>query len=148
MENAGVPYDAGTVPPGHRGYWLNFDGAELTVHSSDGRVTDTFDAVSGEPGSSASDQANVWVGPIPEGTYEFESSDFLVGGPAGAFAAFADWGSHAVPVTPAGGTETFGRSGFHIHGGVERRSGVGASMSGPALKLSMTPLRTSKARSM
>jgi hypothetical protein len=122
MGDEGVPYDAGTVPPSHQGCWLNFDGAELTVHAPDGQVTHRFDAVSGTPGSSASDQPKAWIGPIPEGTYSFASSDLRASDPAGVRAFFQDWGNYHVPVSPTFGTNTFGRSGFHIHGGLSRGS--------------------------
>jgi hypothetical protein len=122
MGDAVVPYDAGTVPPSHEGYWLNFDGAELTVHAPNGEVTHRFDAVSGIPGSSASDQAKESFGPIPEGTYKFESSDLVAGSPDGPKSYFQDWGNYHVPVNPTGGTNTLGRSGFEIHGGLKRGS--------------------------
>jgi hypothetical protein len=117
MVDAGVPYDAGTVPPDYNGYWLNFDGAQLTVHSPGGQVVANLWAVSGRPGTRASDQDKENRGPIPEGTYMFEPSEFAPPVPM-----FGDWGNLEVKVTPTAGTQTFGREGFHIHGGIERGS--------------------------
>jgi L,D-transpeptidase catalytic domain len=125
------PYDAGTVPPGHNGYWLNFDGGELTVHAPDGQTVMTLPAVSGKPGSNAADQDKRDYGPLPEGTYRIEASEFLIGGP-GRF-SLGDWGSFAIDLHADGGTDTHGRSGFLIHGGVERGS-AGCIDVGPADK--------------
>jgi hypothetical protein len=122
VDAGGVPYDAGTLPPDYEGYSLHFDGAELTVTSPSGDSIATYPAVSGKPGSEASFQNQEDVGPIPEGTWQFEPSDFLVGGPGG-IGSLADWGQYAVDLRPANVTDTFGRDKFLIHGGIERGSG-------------------------
>ena len=116
-----TPWDAGTVPPDYHGYYLSFDGAELVVHGPDGRAELSIPAISGRPGTSAVDQDKKNFGPIPSGTYTLDISNFLPH-PPGGLLTWGDWGQYHVPITPAGGTDTHGRSGFNIHGGIVRGS--------------------------
>ena len=111
-------------------FGLVFNGTELTQLRADGTMR-TIPAVSGRvsgwgevhPGM----QADRGRGPIPAGQYSFNPRDIqsipaadrllgLVGRrgwPGGTHA----WGSQRVFLNPGDGTNTYGRSGFSIHGG-------------------------------
>lgn len=111
-------------------FGLVFNGTVLTQLRADG-TTRTIPAVSGRVegwGEVHPDmQADRGRGPIPAGRYTFNRSDIqsitprdralgLIGRggwPGGTYA----WGSQRVFLTPAAGTNTYGRSGFSIHGG-------------------------------
>lgn len=112
---------------------LHFDGRKLRQYSPDsenGDLVGEWDAVSGREGSTIADQEKAGYGPIPEGRYTFDAAHMqdwsslslidkalaLIGRgswPGGTYS----WGENRVFLSPNSGTQTFGRSGFSIHGG-------------------------------
>jgi len=54
-------------------------------------------------------------GPIPEGEWWFNSSEII-------WMGFDPWGPYAIPLHPESSTNTYGRSGFYIHGGPWRKT--------------------------
>ncbi len=114
-------------------FGLVFNGTGLTELREDG-TTRTIPAVSGKVsgwGEVHPDlQAESKRGPIPAGTYTFRRSDIQTfWGPNADYNVLATalhhgwrggthaWGPQRVFLTPAAGTNTFGRNGFSIHGG-------------------------------
>jgi len=94
---------------------LVYKGGVLTHYDSNGNVVGNYPATSGVPG--VTDPSIPNQGPIPEGRYTVNPSEIS---PAGFFRRYLDprdWGEYRVPAHPDAGTETFGRSGFFIHGG-------------------------------
>jgi len=83
-----------------------------------GRRPYTIPASSGstECGCSPSAQDR---GPIPSGLYNLDTSQLSNPGRVGDLLRNlrGDWGDWRVPLTPAPGTVTYGRSGFFLHGG-------------------------------
>ena len=114
----------------HPNYDLRFNGRQLVLHENGGAILN-WPAVSGRPGKQVPEfQAQRDQGPLPEGYYQFkvsglqkydEISDWqkLKGAfGRGEWRGGPDsWGRYRFWLTPAPGTETFGRSGFTIHGG-------------------------------
>src|SRR4029077_1210684 len=114
-------------------FGLVFNGTGLTELRTDG-TTRTIPAVSGKvsgwgevhPGM----QADRGRGPIPEGAYTFNRSDIQTFWGANADANLLAtalrrgwrggthaWGQQRLFLNPAAGTNTYGRTGFSIHGG-------------------------------
>ena len=100
-----------------------FDGEKVYLwHDTMGEI-ESWLAYSGKSGSNLSikDQTKKEYGPIPEGTYTVNPSDTLVFAkidPERKDYPYASWGTYATPIRPAQGTETYGRGGFYLHGGV------------------------------
>ena len=97
---------------------LTFDGANVTLADDDGNPIGTYPATSGRPG--VTDPSRPWLGPIPEGTYLLRPWEIGVRDPLRRVRdtfAREDWGGFRVPLHPRPGTETFGRTGFFLHGG-------------------------------
>jgi hypothetical protein len=109
---------------------LHFNGKKLKWVDDDGNTVEEWDAVSGREGSTVDDQNVEDVGPMPEGEYYIEQNGLqkyddlqiqdkglgILGRghwPGGKTA----WGTVRVWATPEPLTQTFGRSGFSIHGG-------------------------------
>jgi hypothetical protein len=69
-------------------------------------------------------RADAWKGPIPPGSYVIRPSELSKPSSTRIFLRnlLADWGSFRVAIHPQSGTQTYGRSGFFLHGGVEPRS--------------------------
>ncbi|MBM6594625.1 Hint domain-containing protein [Microvirga pudoricolor] len=118
-------------------YKLSFDGYQVSLQQN-GRVVDSWSAVSGRPGSqSPSETALKDVGPIPEGQWSFNTSDIqtvtgldniignigklsgvTLGEKFGAwYGGTVSWGVERAFLTPSATTNTFGRTGFSVHGG-------------------------------
>jgi RHS repeat-associated protein len=128
-----------------KGRFVGFNGSQATLYGKDGSIR-RYGAVSGVVDSFGRTQPGLQgvrnVGPIPEGRYSFNSANIqnwnnLTGAnqaaswlspiaqklglgklgawPGGTYA----WGTQRVPLTPAAGTDTLGRSNFFIHGGAE-----------------------------
>ena len=116
---------------------VTFDGGTLTLLRPDGSRL-VLPAVSGEVDALGRTQPELQalrdVGPIPEGAYSFRPGDIqeikfldnllgtfslgrLCAWPGGTIA----WGRQRVFLDPGPETETFGRSGFAIHGGARLR---------------------------
>jgi hypothetical protein len=98
---------------------LRYDGTTLTLVGDDGNVRWSGRAYSGNPGSTAAQQDEGWVGPLPEGTYTINPNEIshVTGVRAFVRNLLGDWGNYRVPLHPAAGTDTHGRSGFMLHGG-------------------------------
>jgi len=65
------------------------------------------------------------TGPLPPGNYSLHPYEIS---PAGLFRKFIDprdWGDFRVPLHPDPGTNTYGRSGFFLHGGHIRNASEG-----------------------
>ena len=69
-------------------------------------------------------QVTAWQGSIPLGTYTMFSSEISNPNVLGTIvrSLTGDWGSWRVPLHPNAGTNTYGRSGFFIHGGSDQGS--------------------------
>lgn len=110
-----------------------FDGYRLTLHRSDGSVVASWPAISGVAGhQKPSEQGEVDVGPLPEGSYSFpldqiqsmSARNFVlglanaVGQKRGAWpGATVAWGTQRAFLVPNASTDTRGRRNFSIHGG-------------------------------
>lgn len=92
---------------------LRYDGRNLTHYDDSGNVLGTYPATSGRDGSTNPRTPN--TGPIPAGNYSLNPSEISEGGFLRNL--LGDWGAYRAPLHPQSGTNTFGRSGFFIHGG-------------------------------
>lgn len=67
-------------------------------------------------------ESKPYEGPIPRGEYFSDTSEISNPGPIGDIARLLrggrDWGDWRVPIHPLPGTNTFGRKGFFLHGGM------------------------------
>lgn len=112
---------------------LKFDGSKLSLLKGDDELLN-WKAVSGRPGYQSPEYQSVkGVGPLPEGMYNANQDQHqkigfwdtfwglpgLIGLNVGKWpkAQFA-WGTDRVWLQPEIGTDTYGRGGFSIHGGV------------------------------
>ncbi len=112
--NAGVVPDASA----QQGYHvLGFDGQNVTLRDREGKVLGVYPATSGRDG--VTDPRHQDYGPIPEGEYSLDPKEISeVRGSRYMWRRLrGDWGNFRVPAQPVPGTETFGRSGFFVHGG-------------------------------
>jgi RHS repeat-associated protein len=100
---------------------IDFDPSTGTLRidpEMDGQSPYTMPASSGRPNcgcdASAKDK-----GPIPSGSYTLHTDQLSNPGRIGDILRNmrGDWGDWRVPLTPDAGTNTFGRSGFFLHGG-------------------------------
>jgi RHS repeat-associated protein len=64
-------------------------------------------------------------GPLPPGTYTLDPSEISAAGFARKYLDYRDWGDYRVPLHPVDGTNTYGRSGFFLHGGWKRLGSEG-----------------------
>ena len=100
--------------------FLHFDGKKVSLYNDKGELLGEYDATSGRNGET--DQALKNQGPIPEGNYTINPSEIqqrsVLSRVASLFGVRADWGKYLVPLHPVDGTDTFGRSGFYLHGGI------------------------------
>jgi hypothetical protein len=81
-------------------------------------ISGTYHYTSGLFGST--DYTKAEVGPLPPGDYTLHPYEIS---PTNFFRAHLDprdWGNFRVPLHPDPGTNTYGRSGFFIHGGLLR----------------------------
>jgi hypothetical protein len=108
--------------------YLHFNGKTLRWHAPDGTVKAELDSVSGIPGyQSREHQATKDKGPLPEGIWDVQQAQYEEKEPIDALkslfgrgtwpAAAVSWGSQRVWLSPAEGTDDYGRMGFSIHGG-------------------------------
>src|SRR5918999_256977 len=114
-----------------RGYQINFDGRVVTVLDGKGEYLASFPATTGLPGTSVMHQPLKDKGPVPEGKWFIDPTQFSE---AGVFRGIAnalpkwlggtDWGTWRVPIEPDNGTVTYVRDGFFFHGG-ERPGSAG-----------------------
>ena len=114
------------------GQYAVFDGKKFTLYENDKPIM-SWDAVSGKDGYRSSEYQNLKdTGPIPEGAYVARQSELqfykditwdnrlrsAVG--FGTWRGGTDsWGESRVWLEPSKETNTYGRGGFSVHGGVE-----------------------------
>lgn len=84
-----------------------------TYYNSNGTIVGMYPYTTGRPG--VTDTSVSGQGPIPLGTYTADPSQISEGGWLRNL--LGDWGRYRVPLQPDQSTETFGRSGFFLHGG-------------------------------
>ena len=101
---------------------LNVGSCSLTVDPEDGsKSTYNICATSGS-GSCKNEskcEQKKDEGPLPRGKYNVNANDISNPGRFGDILRnlTGDWGDWRVPINPSPGTETYGRSGFFLHGG-------------------------------
>jgi hypothetical protein len=116
---------------------LEFDGTTLqAVNTNTGTVMDSWDAISGRPGSQSANLSNIPdTGPIPTGNWSISTSNVInmddlplwrqvvsETGLVSPRGGVSSWGDTFVRIEAADGTETYGRDGFHLHGGAQAGS--------------------------
>ncbi|MBI4823335.1 MAG: DUF2778 domain-containing protein, partial [Nitrospirae bacterium] len=101
---------------------IGFNGTGLLVVDDDGNPVAYYPATSGLPDySNPRYQFLKNKGPIPAGSYYLNPSEFSGGRLRSLywrFVRFEDWGRWRVPLHTKPKTNTYGRSGFFIHGGM------------------------------
>lgn len=109
---------------------LVFDGRALKWMLG-AKTVKSWPAVSGRSGYQSKDHQNLRdKGPIPQGSYDVRQSEYQKMPDRGVFEQIAgelgrtawpggesSWGKHRIWLHPRDGTNTYGRSGFSIHGG-------------------------------
>jgi hypothetical protein len=129
-ESSNRPTDSGPDVSGQNAD-LTFDGTALTMLDERGNAIGSWSGVSGREGYwDARYQGVHDAGPIPEGYYVVLQSE-LQRRPTSTWEVLKQsmgrgtwpggnrsWGDWRVWLTPASGTNTHGRSGFTIHGGI------------------------------
>lgn len=99
---------------------LHYDGKTVRYYDDDGKLLGEYPATSGRNG--VTDPSVRDQGPIPEGSYTLNPSEIqersFVSRAASLVGLRADWGQYLAPLNVSPGTETFGRSGFYLHGGL------------------------------
>ena len=120
--------------------YMTFDGQNLGLYNNNGQV-DVLDAQSGKDNfQSAKYQNRANAGPLPEGTYYADQDQrqnltlkklvLKLGEKVGlntdqkvAWSGYPwSWGIRRVLLKPGENTNTYGRSGFSIHGGLSKGS--------------------------
>ena len=102
---------------------LEFDGEALFWKDDDGKVLNSWPAVSGAPGSSPDDMyTKVGFGPIPQGDYTVDPAATNHWGPIKALRDWGnvdDWGFSRTQIVPKPGTfQGFRKAGsMYLHGG-------------------------------
>ncbi|MFI0844670.1 hypothetical protein [Mesorhizobium sp. IMUNJ 23232] len=130
---------------------LTFDGSSLTL-TENGVVVGSWPAVSGRLGFQNPEQQNaVGKGPVPEGTWTFDLDDVQMrdnrDGLLGLFGrgrwpgAGMSWGPMRAFLKPTNDVNTFGRSGFSIHGGSTYGSAGCIDLAGNVVDFFMTLAR-------
>ena len=109
---------------------LAFDGLTLRLYTASGMKT--YTAVSGKLGAdfSLKAQQQQGLGVIPAGEYWIDPAQLWTAswweeglGNVPLARDYVDgWGHHRITIHPLPGTETYGRGGFFIHGGVHTGS--------------------------
>ena len=118
---------------------IRFDGNYFSYTDSSGNLV-RIPAISGTTNSQNSQFQNVVdKGPLPEGSYDVKQSEYndlndsigdklknygteLYSSIFGQASRTDSWGTERVWLTPQVGTETYGRDGFTIHGGISAGS--------------------------
>jgi len=98
---------------------LTFNGKYLNHYDDTGKLIRKIPATSGRPGTTAADQNKKNIGPLPEGTYIINPKEISEVRGIKYFIRnlLGDWGHFRVVLHPDNSTNTYGRSGFFIHGG-------------------------------
>jgi hypothetical protein len=124
-----MPIEVSATPPGfHPSVALEFDGQQLRAVEN-GKIMRSWPGVSGNPGYQLPEhQAIMNTGPIPEGEWILRQDKHQKMSLLGRFRSLFDsgawrggeraWGTERVWVDPAPETNTWGRSGFSVHGGL------------------------------
>ena len=110
------------------GTYAKFDGRALTIYQNNKEIY-KFDARSGKPEYQDPKYQNLPnQGPIPEGAYVARQSEIQHITPYGLLAGIVNagtwkgslysWGNSRVWLEPSNTTNTYGRDGFSIHGGL------------------------------
>jgi RHS repeat-associated protein len=130
VASSGVPNTTGVYGQGQQfadsdddiGRPLIFDArlGILTVYIYDPitkarRIRNRFSFMTGENGDTDPTHPN--TGPLPPGRYNIFPGELKVGGFVMLHIDPRDWGNFRVALNPNPGTNTFGRSGFFLHGG-------------------------------
>jgi uncharacterized protein RhaS with RHS repeats len=89
------------------------DHGILTHYDNSGKAVGSYPYTSGRDGVTDPSIRN--QGPIPPGTYSLDPTQISEGGFLRNL--LGDWGKYRVPLTPDSSTNTYGRSGFFLHGG-------------------------------
>ena len=89
------------------------EGGQFSMYAGDGKLIDRVSFTSGRDG--VTDPEIKDRGPIPPGTYIMNPKNVTPNGPNTLLSG--DWGVMRVSLIPTADTNTFGRSGFYIHGG-------------------------------
>jgi hypothetical protein len=108
---------------------LYYNGQTINHYSDNGKLLGSYPATSGRPGTTIGDQTLSNTGPIPEGNYYLDKSEIsevsylsylkrMLSPIASGKLALADWGHVRAPLHPFSSTNTYGRSGFFLHGGM------------------------------
>jgi RHS repeat-associated protein len=92
---------------------LVFNEGNVRHYDDNWNMVSEIPATTGRDG--VTDPSVPWQGPIPPGLYYMDPTQITEGGFFRNLTG--DWGKYRAPLTPAPVTETFGRSGFFIHGG-------------------------------
>jgi RHS repeat-associated protein len=98
-------------------------GGTLNLYADNGEIRGVYPYSSGMSGST--DYEARGTGPTPPGQYTIFPSEIS---PTNFFRShfdFRDWGDYRVPLHPDLPTETYGRSGFFLHGGRLRHGSEG-----------------------
>ena len=120
--------------------YMTFDGQTLGLYNNNGQVAN-LDAMSGQPDYQSAKYQNIArKGPIPEGTYYANQDQRQSLTPKDIALKLGEklgintnqksnwsgnpisWGTHRVWLRPDANTNTYGRSGFTIHGGLSKGS--------------------------
>ena len=113
--------------------YMTFDGQSLNLVGGNPTHQYTLNAMSGNPDYQARQyQSKKYLGPIPEGTYYAAQNQRQIIDPINAAAGIINegnwrksipaWGLRRVWLQPDINTNTYGRSGFSIHGGWKKGS--------------------------
>jgi len=95
---------------------LIFEDGYVHYYGSGGKLIGSYPAQSGQPGEK--DPSIPWKGPIPPGTYLLDPSKIEDVRPRDR----AAWGNYRAALLPDG-TDTYGRTGFYLHGGTHIGTG-------------------------
>lgn len=98
-------------------------GNKVELHRNDGTLSASYPYSSGANGSTAYEVRD--IGPIPPGAYTLYPNEISPAGFLRNHVDPRDWGDYRVPLHPYGGTKTYGRDGFFLHGGYLRMGSEG-----------------------
>jgi RHS repeat-associated protein len=107
------------VDPSGLDYFLANPSTGMLSHfNDDGYYGGSYPYTSGRNG--VTDPSIPWQGPTPAGNYTINPSEISKAGIARKlmnFFGITDWGDYRASLHPDEGTNTYGRSGFFLHGG-------------------------------
>lgn len=112
--NSAVNYQAPAVDSG-KSHSLVASNGLLEHYDGDGNLIGSYPYTTGLHG--VTDPSVHDKGPLPPGTYTLDPVEASKGGLLRSITG--DWGTYRAPLTPCDGTNTYGRSGFYLHGGTK-----------------------------